>query len=225
MAHGDSASKGVAILCKKDLNIKVHNTEMDVEGRYAVIYVTIAEKKFLIASLYAPNKDDPSFFKGVFHRIDAYASDYKIIGGDFNLGIDPLIDRKGKTIINNDKSANWIQAHMANNGLVDLWRQQYPTQSGFTWRRLCPQPSFSRLDYFLSTDSLMQLVAGTQILLGFRSDHSLLQFKLVLYKHVKGSGYWKINTALLRDRDYLDKINNLLDIELDQQFDSYKDKW
>ena len=50
-----------------------------------------------------------------------------------------------------------------------------------------------------------------------------MSFQFVSAK--RGPGYWKFNTQLLHDKDYLDKINNLLDIELAQEYKNNKIKW
>ena len=42
----------------------------------------------------------------------------------------------------------------------------------------------------------------------------------------RGPSYWKLNTSLLRDPDYIDKINNLLDIQLETlEQNSYRKTW
>ena len=226
VAHGKQSSKGVAILFRKELNPTIHNVIASDEGRYVIIYCTINRKKFLLGNIYAPNLDNPDFFKKVFKELEAFAAEYTIIGGDMNLGIEPELDRRGYgKNTNNDNSARWLAQHLIATDLIDCWRHFCPDKSGFTWRRLRPKPVFSRLDYLFVSEQLLQYVTKTKINPGFRSDHSIVEIQIAFEPHVKGPGYWKFNVALLRDKDYLDKINKRLDIEMETEYQSYKDKW
>ena len=53
----------------------------------------------------------------------------------------------------------------------------------------------------------------------------MVVLELVLDRHKRGPGYWKFNASLLKNKDYVEKIDKLLDIELDQPFSSFRQKW
>jgi hypothetical protein len=43
------------------------------------------------------------------------------------------------------------------------------------------------------------------------SDHSPVHLELLeTAENVKGIGFWKLNTSLLKDKEYVDSINNIL---------------
>ena len=75
-----------------------------------------------------------------------------IVGGDFNIILDPDIDGRGR---NNKKkdSAKLVQDMHLDFDLLDIWCIRNPTASRFTWRQktLVVQ---RRLDYWLISDSL-----------------------------------------------------------------------
>ena len=48
-----------------------------------------------------------------------------LIGGDFNLELDPQIDWFG-SLTNNDKSATWLGTHLQSDNLLDPWRVMNP---------------------------------------------------------------------------------------------------
>ena len=48
-----------------------------------------------LATLYAPNDDEPSFFLNFFDHLRDFQFDEIIIGGDFNLVLDLDMDKKG----------------------------------------------------------------------------------------------------------------------------------
>ena len=130
-SHGTTNVRGVAILFNREMNVTVHNVISDCDGCYLILYITWQDKKIVLANIYALNIDSPSFFKKVFKEIESFTPNYFIIGGDFNLALSK-IDCQG-THINNDKSAEWLNEHIKNNGYIDLWRYTYEDKAGFTW--------------------------------------------------------------------------------------------
>ena len=69
-----------------------------------------------------------------FQDVLRFSPDYYIVGGDFNLALDPT-DRKGSTV-NNDCSASWLRHFLSENSFIDAWRYFHPELQEFTWRRL-----------------------------------------------------------------------------------------
>jgi len=58
----DSKSRGVAIVCRRNLKIKVLDTWADNNGRMAIAKVEMYGRKIAITSAYAPNKFDKEFY-------------------------------------------------------------------------------------------------------------------------------------------------------------------
>ena len=48
-----------------------------------------------LVNIYTPNEDDPKFFQLLFEHLSAFRSEEIIIGGDYNLVLDPEKDKKG----------------------------------------------------------------------------------------------------------------------------------
>ena len=69
----------------------------------------------------------------------------------------------------------------------------------------------SRLDYWLISNHLMYDFHQQDIKPGLRSDHSLvtLSFKIKNTQQ-KGRGFFKFNSSLLRDKIYVEKVNELI---------------
>ena len=62
-----------------------------------------------LANVYAPNEDDPAFFKSIFDHLQDFEGDEILIGGDFNLVLDVTKDKMGglaKTHHNAQKAVN-----------------------------------------------------------------------------------------------------------------------
>ena len=77
-----------------------------------------------------------------------------------------------------------------------------PESRRFTWRRKNPIKQ-ARLDYFIISDILIDVVFSSDIRSGYRTDHSLLTLSLCFTDFSRGPGIWKFNTSLLKDRKYL----------------------
>ena len=180
----------------------------DQEGHFIMLYVTLASHKWLLVNIYAPNEDKPKFFQNIVNKIGSFAPDHILIGGDINTALDSRLDRRG-TLANNNQCAKYINSYLQSNKMLDVWRTLKPDENGYTWRRK-GQTIFSRLDYFFVSANTLQLINDVDILPGFRTDHSIVKFTLVLVTHQRGPGYWKFNVSLLKDKDYLDRINDLI---------------
>lgn len=73
-SHGTNDSRGVAILFEKHVNFEILNT-YGSEGRILMINLNLSGKEITLLNLYAPNKDDITFFS---------KSSNKTIGGRCN---------------------------------------------------------------------------------------------------------------------------------------------
>ena len=87
-------SSGVAILLKKDLNIKVYTILKDVEGRIISLNFSIEKQNYQIINIYTPNRNSekPKFYQHLKKYIDPQQN--LILGEDFNMVEDILFDRQ-----------------------------------------------------------------------------------------------------------------------------------
>ena len=49
-------------------------------------------------------------------------------------------------------------------------------------------------------------ITSTDILPGFKTDHSMIILKISLHSNPRGPGFWKLNTSLLADTNYIELI-------------------
>ena len=223
--HGSSNSKGVMILINKKLNITVHNMITSKQGRYILLYVTILHRKWLLVNIYAPNIDTPTFFEELTKEVNRFTLDHLLMAGDLNFAMDVNIDRLGTTC-NNDRSGTWFKSYMENNNIVYTWRYRYPDRQGFTWRRKGKSLKCSRLDYFCVSEEVTQFIDKMNTNTSIHSDHAQVEMYLKMCEDSRGNGYWKLNVSLLRDVNYIDSMNKLLDIELENNLDlKFREQW
>lgn len=96
--------------------------------------------------------------------------------------------------------------------LVDIWRLRHPTLRRFT-RRQKAVGGFvqSRLDFWLVSSHLNSAINKVEIHPGRRSDHSIISLAIQSQDvDTRGRGFWKLNTSLLQDSAYVEKIRDCI---------------
>ena len=77
----------------------------------------------------------------------------------------------------------------------------------FTWGR-CSPFIFCRLDYWLISDKLHDLVSKVDIIPSIKTDHSAIFLEIEeIESSGRGAGFWKLNTSLLANQHMI--TNNL----------------
>ena len=86
----------------------------------------------------------------------------------------------------------------------------YENTKKYTWRRLNPTKKQARLDHFLVSESIFSFVTHSDIVPGYRTDHSGIILKLRLQELERGRSYWKFNNTLLKDKKYIKEVKNII---------------
>ena len=72
-------------------------------------------------------------------------ADYQIIGGDFNLVLDPIIDTYNYRRVNNPRARQCVLDLITDLDLSDIYRDTHPNVKRYSWRRRNPLKQ-ARLD-------------------------------------------------------------------------------
>ena len=208
-SDGESNSRGVAILFNRNLNPKNVSQEKDTEGRYVITTFNIDEVSYAICNLYAPNQDKPKFFVNIFDKMQKVSTDHVIITGDFNVCIEPQLDKRGGNI-NDTKSAELIRTFKDENQWVDPWRLLNQDKFQYTFKKRKPLV-MTRLDYFLLPMGTQNLVCHCEIIPSFLSDHNSVELTLATNHSIRGPGFWKFNATLLKNQEYANGINEIIE--------------
>ena len=107
---------------------------------------------------------------------------------------------------------------------IDVWRNMHPNEFRFTWMRRNPYLA-ERLDYILISDSLQQLVTQSDIAPSFRSDHSIPWITLAKGSTPRGTGFWKFNSTLFKDKEFVEIIKDTITLEVAQGYSSVRQTW
>ena len=219
-AHGSSVSKGVAILMPSYIDIKVNKVECDSEGHLIVLTVTVKENKFVLGNIYAPTKDkvaqQNTFITYLNSIIETYSDKNMLIGGgDFNVCIDPELDKYGSKPENRSCCCKNLINFIDQYSLIDIWRLRNKRVKQFTRRDSSLSNIIqSRLDYWFISSCLQYNIKSTYIKTGYHSDHSILCLQIECLG--------KFNNYLLNDKNYLELVKNT--IAGVRQDDAFSDK-
>lgn len=93
---GSSSQRGVAILIRKNFNIKIFKQQSDEEGRWIALDAELFGIRCTLMNIYAPTADLPGFFVDISNAITQFGNSYIVLGGDFNKVRDPKVDKTYK---------------------------------------------------------------------------------------------------------------------------------
>ena len=199
-------SRGVAILINTDKDHTVHKVHTDNEGNLLVIDFEYLEHRMTIATIYGPNRDEPLFYNGIEEVLTTFENESIIIVGDWNMVMDQQLDTRNYRAEHNTRAKATLKSIMQRLGLVDIWRQEHPDIRRYTWKQRNPL-KLGRLDFFLVSEDIAALTMKTDVLSGYRTDHSFISMELNLNNcNTRGRGFFKMNTSLLLDQDYINII-------------------
>ena len=80
------------------------NFYVDQQGRVIILNIKIGEQDITLVAIYAPNVDSSAFFREIEVNL-THRYEHKILIGDFNLTLDPELDRIN-TYCNNNRPRN-----------------------------------------------------------------------------------------------------------------------
>ena len=214
--HGLSSARGVAILIPNHLDIIINEVIKDNTGRFLLLKASFENQPLILANVYVPTKDQQNlqleFLRFISERLNEFKDDNLILGGDFNIIFDPILDKKGGRVEKKSKAACQLLELMENYNLIDIFRLINPDVKRFTRREMsrCGLVQ-SRLDYWLISNHILYDFNSQNVLPGMRSDHSIVELELnIQNSHQKGRGFFKFNAALLKDQVYINEIKRII---------------
>ena len=205
-----SNSGGVCILVKKSSQFKLIYHKEIIPGKIQALKLNIDDHDVVLINVYGPNNDDASFFETLYDFLGENDEEEYIIGGDFNTVLNSNLDKFGGIKGTHQKCRDKIIAGIDNFDLADIWRVFNPSLRQYTWHSSSKPVIFSRLDYFLVSNSFLNQISKCRIQPGFMSDHSIISLELNLNKIERGKGYFKVNNSLVLQPEYQDKIRNAI---------------
>ena len=208
---GGTNRAGVAFLFKKNLNCKAEIIDQDFNGSILCLKVTYEDFTFQILNLYGPGQETRQSCNAFFDEASYMLRPNlpTIVCGDFNMVEDLQLDRHGgKPRMLHTWGIESLQKMKEDFILTDVWRHRYPNKQEYTWH--CPHVGKdirSRLDR-IYTSPCFNASKNEVVIQPFSwSDHEAMVMKFsVPDQNQRGPGYWKLNTSVLKEPEYLNLI-------------------
>ena len=213
-SHGENDSCGVLILVSPDLELNVLECFKDEGGRFVALRIKSNDEELLICNIYAPTRnrvhEQIQFLNYMKDTLCSFNHPNIILGGDFNTIFDPSLDKQGGSLENcTNQYTKELIAFSETYDLIDAIRFQHPEKKIFTRIQRTP-PVLTRIDHWLISSHLANYLKSTNALPGIKSDHSIIFLQLCSSKAQRGRGFWKFNSTLLRDIDYVKKVSEMI---------------
>ena len=176
-------------------------------GCFIISKVQVDDYVYVLVNIYAPNKDKDSIHLQTLLQTENLDSEENIIvGGDFNCPLHSTLDKRGGIMIQRKSVVNSIECLQSELDLVDIWRVKNPQTKSYTWSQkstviLC------RLDFWLISNNLCDVVNSIDIIPAIRTDHVAINLNLGEIGEEKGPCMWKMNVSLLDDEEYLNYLS------------------
>ena len=132
----------------------------------------------------------------------------------------------GKSIPQVKESCGKIDDLCSSYDLIDIWRIKNPDVKHLTWRQ--KNPIIQRcLDFWLISSTVLEEVEDVDIIPAIRTDHSAITMHINgIEETQRGPSYWKFNSSLLEDEEYIsiitEKYSDWLEDGLLWDFIKYK---
>ena len=214
-SSGDSSSRGVATFLPKNMDYEILETVISKYGRYVAISLTINSSPYCLINCYAPTIDKPreqlSWLAEIQSFLQKNEASNIIVGGDLNDYFIPHLDKyKCKPNVTPSDYVKAWKTLCDELNLTDIWRTLNPEKRCYTWRQgsSAARLKQSRLDYWLISTHLTYNLHNVDIKPSSRSDHSLIDIDFYkIEKSPRGPSYWSFNASLLKEKEYVEKIN------------------
>ena len=196
-------------------NLEIQDFTSDTEGRILTLNIKYNKQHFQVINIYGHN--DPQKRNQFFTSLHEYSFDTPtILAGDFNMVEDPFLDRSPPTRNRvYSKGKDQLQNFTYIYNITDKWRERYPDQLVYTWFSLKNNENIaSRLDRAYISDELNYHGTTLDTPTDYTTDHTPLILRFSLKAKIeKGPGFWKFNNSLLEDPEYIEYIEQILQVD------------
>ncbi|KAK7007352.1 Endonuclease/exonuclease/phosphatase, partial [Favolaschia claudopus] len=224
-----AARAGVAFALNKNLveTSQIKTTEV-IAGRAMILEMKNMDgTPLIILGVYAPNRPhlNAEFWKKIKVWFVAHPNVRPtLLGGDTNL-VEDAIDRLPSHEDNNSAVLAFqdLKSYL---GLVDGWRETYPTTRAYTFTQpIALGGSQSRIDRFYVKEDVFEHTFEWDIqTVGIETDHRMISLRLTTEKAPTiGHGRWVWPAHLIRDKE-ITKFLNEEGLKLEAELDALEEE-
>lgn len=194
-ASFSSHARGVAILVHSSVPLQVYNTIQDTAGRSVIVQGSLLNQDINLVCLLGPNDDDTQFYNNLFLTLSTLHGNI-CMAGDFNCTLNPTLDKLSGVDTSHTQSRKVIQYFMRKLNLCDIWRHKNLSRRGYSCHS-ATHNSYSRIEYFLISKSMIPNVNDSLYKSIVISDHTLLLVNYTVNAANKGPTIWRLSPRWL----------------------------
>lgn len=214
VSHGTSHSAGVMILFNRFPG-KVIKHASDTNGHWVTVIVEIDNNIYVLMCVYGYNERTKNkelitdLCKQINDLRNSYSIDRIIVGGNFNLAPDLWLDRNPPRA-QCHKFDDLFNILMNEGKLIDYWRVKNPGTSQFSWFNASGNGQSSRIDFWLTSMPLINLINECTISASPLTDHCTISLSLLFSNYNYGlTRVWKFNNTLLNNSYFCKKSQTI----------------
>jgi exonuclease III len=160
--------RGVGILIDANLNCEITSRYCDECDNILGLKVKVDNYEFWVVSIYGPNQNEDLFFDNLNNLFRTAGDTPFVLGGDWNAtvctvnnadNIDTLYMNSPPSVFRSQK----IQELLYNGQLTDPFRALWPEKREFTYIPRTGRNNRSRIDFFVISDSILNLIKDCHI--------------------------------------------------------------
>lgn len=222
---------GTIIGVRMSAFIEFHSHTILVPGHLQVLTISFSSSNRLlkIFSIYLPHHFEKA--SNILDALETHLEEISdetqiVIGGDFNITLNPNLDRSGNPVERFPRLALSLRRIINIHDLSDVWRDFNPTEPGFTFVGNAPSFSASRIDRFYVSPLISSSASSTRVIPSF-SDHLAIQLSFKIAGFQAFPPYWRFDNALLADPNYTTCMHELFAYfnAMQDSYESLSDWW
>lgn len=200
-------TKGASILISKHAPFKLSDSLVDPEGRFVFIKGLYASKPLTLANIYSPNEHQVSFFRRISKPLFCFREGVVLLGGDFNVLLNPDIDTSSGTSTMSYRARRQIKLQLQGLALHDMWRTLFPSVKDYTFYSI-PFQKYLRLYYFFLSQPYLTYLTHATIDPMYLSDHHPISVTLTFPYSAPKTKTWRLHSALLKEVEFTTRLES-----------------
>ncbi|XP_077341175.1 uncharacterized protein LOC143986639 [Lithobates pipiens] len=208
-SNPSAKTKGVSILIARHIPWQLEESIIDPDGRYVFLKGTIYNKPVTLATIYSPNTAQVSFFRKVADLLTNFQAGLTVLGGDFNVVLQPLLDSSSGTSSLPYSSLRQVRTLLQALALHDAWRTLHPSTKDYTFFST-PHNRYSRLDYLFLSQRDLPLLQSARIEPLLLADHHPISMLLTFPIQHNTTKIWRLDASLLSSETDINAISSSL---------------
>ncbi|CAH2283439.1 Hypothetical predicted protein [Pelobates cultripes] len=207
--HPTARKAGVAVLTHAQLQFQEVERLVDPNGRYLFIKGDIQNRRYTLATIYAPNNNQSHFIRKSLSNLSSFTEGTLIVGGDINVPLIPLIDSSTGHSSITQGAIRSIQKTLKNLRLVDCWRAMHPADREYTHYSVIHK-RYARIDYIFLQQEHLDAIQTAEIGTASWSDHGPVTLQMDSPRVRPTTRLWRLQDSLLLDPSVKEKVSEEL---------------